>query len=133
MASGQPALTWTASTSQPGFRAASRQSRPRCQHLPPTTFRRGESIPLVIAVEAGYRLSSAVLHYRHVDQSAAYRVLDMSADGRRYRAEIPAGYADTDYPLLYYFELHGPQGAAWLHPGLNPDLANQPYFVVRRT
>ncbi len=126
-----PAPTWTAAISRPGFNVTQRQSRPKCQHLPPVTFQPGQPIPLEVAVEAGYRFASVVLHYRHVDQSDEYRVVEMSADGGRYRATIPGEYTDSAYPLLYYFVLRNPQGAAWLHPGLNPDLANQPYFVVR--
>jgi hypothetical protein len=100
--------------------------------LPPATFRPGKPIPVEISVEPGYRLSSAVLHYRHVDQSDAYQVVEMSARDGRWRAEIPAEYTDSAYPLLYYVELHDPRGAVWLYPGLNASLANQPYFIIRR-
>ena len=58
-------------------------------------------------------------------------LLEASADGGRYRAVIPGEYTDSAYPLLYYFQLRDLKGAAWLYPGLNADLANQPYFVVR--
>ena len=108
------------------------QTRPLCQHLPPAKFRPGESIPVELSVEAGYRLTSAVLHYRHVDQSDAYRTAEMSSDGGRFRAVVPGEYTDSPYPMLYCFELRAAHGAAWLHPGLNVDLANQPYFVVRQ-
>jgi len=27
---------------------------------------------------------------------------------------------------------HGKTGVAWIYPGFNADLANQPYFVVRQ-
>ena len=91
----------------------------------------GDPIPLEIAPEAGYRMASARLHYRHVDQSDAYRVVEMTAADGRYQAEIPGEYTDSPYPILYYFELHDAGGDAWLHPGLNADLANQPYFVIR--
>jgi hypothetical protein len=130
-ASDPLAPAWNAAISHPGLKVTPRQSRPQCQHLPPATFHPGQPIPLEVAVETGYRLASVVLHYRHVDQSDEYRVVEMSADGGRYRATIPGEYTDSAYPLLYYFVLRNPKGAAWLHPGLNPDLANQPYFIVR--
>lgn len=123
---------WAAATARPGFDAAQRESNPRCEHLPPASFHPGKSIPLEISVEAGYQLASATLHYRHVDQSDAYRVVQMSRDGSRYRAVIPGEYTDSAYPLLYYFVLREPKGAAWLHPCLNAELANQPYFIVRQ-
>ena len=109
-----------------------RQSRSRCQHLPPATFGPGKPIPLEIAAEAGYKLASATLHYRHVDQSDEYRVAEMSGDGGRYRAVIPGEYTGSAYPVLYYFVLRDYKGDAWIYPGLNNDLANQPYFIVRR-
>ncbi len=130
-AAEKPSVTWAAAISRPGFAVVPRQSRPRCQHLPPAAFRPGEPIPVELSVEAGFRLASAVLHYRHVDQSDAYRTAEMSSDGGRFRAVIPGEYTDSPYPMLYYFELRDTHGAAWIHPGLNADLANQPYFVVR--
>ena len=95
-------------------------------------FRPGERISLEIAAEPGSRLVSAVLHYRHVDQSAAYHTAEMSAHGDRFRAEIPGQYTDSPYPMLYYFELRDTRGAAWIYPGFNAELANQPYFIVRQ-
>ncbi len=130
-ASDEGAPSWVAAISRPGFTAFPRQSPARCQHLPPAKFRPGRPIPVEIAMEAGHRLASAVLHYRHVDQSDAYRTAEMTAEGGRWRAEIPGEYTDSPYPMLYYFELRDPRGRAWIYPGLNADLANQPYFVVR--
>jgi hypothetical protein len=48
-----------------------------------------------------------------------------------YHATIAGDYTNSPYPLGYYFELKG-DGSAWLYPGFRPDLANQPYFVIRR-
>jgi hypothetical protein len=48
------------------------------------------------------------------------------------RASIPAAYTDSPFPLQYYFEFHAAPDKAFLHPGFAPDLANQPYFVLRR-
>jgi len=126
------APVWAAAIARPGFAAVPRQSNPRCEHLPPASVHPGKPLPLEISVEAGYQLASATLHYRHVDQSDEYRVVEMSADGGRCRAVIPGEYTDSPYPLLYYFVLRDPRGAAWLHPGLNAELANQPYFLVRQ-
>ncbi|HUV65739.1 MAG TPA: hypothetical protein VMW24_17720 [Sedimentisphaerales bacterium] len=122
---------WTAAISRPGFSVIQQQSRPQCRHMPPALFRPGQPMRLEISVEVRYKLASAVLHYRHLDQSDEYQVVEMSADGGRYRATIPGEYTDSVYPVLYYFILRDAKGDAWLHPGLNADLANQPYFVVR--
>ena len=107
--------------------------RPRCEHLPPISFRPGEPIILELAIEAGYNITRARLYYRHVNQGEDLRVADLSAQGNRYRQTIPGDYTASPYPLMYFFELHDSQGQAWLQPGLTADLSNQPYFVIRRT
>ncbi len=56
----------------------------------------------------------------------------MQAQGGRYRSAIPAGYTTSPYPLEYFFTLHDGPGTAWLYPGFEANLANQPYFVVRQ-
>ncbi len=47
-------------------------------------------------------------------------------------AAIPAGYTDSPYPLVYYFVVRAAGGDAWIVPGLDRTLANQPYHVVRQ-
>jgi hypothetical protein len=102
--------------------------RPRGQHTPPARFRRGQPLPLELSAGG---VTSARLRYRHVNQSEEYRTAEMSADGGRFRSEIPGDYTDSRYPLLYFFELRDGSGRAWLYPGFEADLSNQPYFVVR--
>lgn len=55
----------------------------------------------------------------------------MSVAGGAHRAAIPAAYADSPYPLEYYFEVMEPSGRAWLYPGIGADLASLPYIVLR--
>ena len=119
-------------TLDPGVAADAQISRPGCLHLPPACLRPGRPLHIEMAMEPGCQLASARLHYRHVNQAEEYQILDMTQQNGRYKAEIPGEYTDSPYPLMYYFELHDPRGDAWLHPGLAADLANQPYFVVRR-
>ncbi len=106
----------------------------RLEHTPPAALRRGQDVVIETALaSAGRGRTVAIhLHYRHVDQAEIFQVTEMRAKDGVYRAEIPAAYADSPFPLEYYFELRDPTGAAWLHPGFNADLANQPYYVVRR-
>jgi hypothetical protein len=33
---------------------------------------------------------------------------------------------------VYYFECKDAPDKVWLYPGFGPELANQPYFAVRR-
>ena len=57
---------------------------------------------------------------------------EMQWRDNRYRAVIPGDYTQSVYLLQYYFELHEGPAGAWLYPGFEPTLSNQPYFVVRR-
>jgi hypothetical protein len=76
--------------------------------------------------------SSVRLFYRHVDQAERFQSLDMQAHDNRCRAEIPADYTNSPYPLEYYFEVRERPSTAALYPGFSAGLNNQPYYVVRR-
>ncbi len=104
----------------------------RCGHTPPAHFVPGQPLALELALEGAGRISARLL-YRHVNQAESHRAAQMEARGEgRYRAEIGADYTHSPFPLQYHFELRDETGAAWLYPGLQPSLSNQPYFVVRR-
>jgi hypothetical protein len=49
------------------------------------------------------------------------------------KAGIPAAYTKSPFAIQYYFELRDSTGDATLYPGLGPDLANQPYFVISQS
>jgi hypothetical protein len=97
-------------------------------------------VPIQLAVRdaGGARGPVGVrLRYRHVNQAETYRVADMEAAGQGrdaavYQATIPGEYTDSAYPLEYFFELRGGTGTAWLYPGFNAELSNQPYFLLRQ-
>jgi hypothetical protein len=118
------------------IRAALRQvqSRPqrsaaRAEHQPAGRFRPGA--PLEVTIRLPGEGTTALLHYRHVNQAEAWQVTQMRSEGDRHAAVIAGDYTGSLYPLQYYFELRGEAGPS-LFPGLNPDLTNQPYFVVRQ-
>lgn len=73
-----------------------------------------------------------MLHYRRVTQAERFRTVELAPADGALAAEIPADYADSPYPLQYFFELHTPEGSASRWPGLGPELDGQPYVVVRR-
>jgi hypothetical protein len=58
-----------------------------------------------------------------VNQSETWQSLEMKAG----KAEIPATYTNTEYPLQYYFIV----GGTLMHPGLPRDFSHAPYFVIR--
>ncbi len=106
----------------------------RCEHTPPTSFRRGNPVIIEVTVRAPnnrQRFLSIRLHYRHVNQALEYVVADMQKRGDSYLTTIPGEYTHTRYPLQYFFELRNGDGRAWLYPGFDADLSNQPYYVVR--
>ncbi len=102
-----------------------------CRHEPPVKFTSGQ--PLGIELTVGRPdTDSVLLYYRRVNQAERYVRAAMMREGNRYRAAIPATYTVSPYPLQYYFEVKAGQDRAWLYPGFATDLANQPYFTVRR-
>ena len=74
----------------------------------------------------GKQPAAATLHYRRVNQVERFVAAPMH--GTPWTAVIPAEYTRSPFPLQYYFSFEG--SAMW--PGLGPNLANQPYFVVRQ-
>lgn len=108
-----------------------RPERPACSHETPSGFHPGRPLEIALKSAAG-NLQSVILDYRHVNHGEAFRVEQMSGGSGEWRHTIPADYTNSAFPLMYYFELHDRAGNAWLYPGLDADLANLPYFVVRR-
>jgi hypothetical protein len=70
---------------------------------PPPQFVPGEPLQLVLSIEPASPSTSVRLYYRQVNQSEPYQVADAAPRGGDYRAEIPAGHAQSSYPLQYYF------------------------------
>jgi hypothetical protein len=102
-----------------------------CRHTPAGRFRAGEPLKIELALEKG-NAQSVRLHYRHVNQVERWRDAAMELRDRLYGATIPADYTQSRYPLQYYFELRDASESPALYPGLNAELSNQPYFVVRQ-
>jgi len=102
-----------------------------CAHTPPPGFHPKEAVALEIALAR--TLASVRLWYRHVNQAERWVTAEMAAENGVYRANIPADYTNSPYPLQYYFEMREASDKAWLYPGFYLDLTNQPYFVLRRS
>ncbi len=101
-----------------------------CHHFQPDHFKPGESLDLELSIEK--TIASVRLYYRHVNQAERYQIAEMQGTGKSFRAAVPADYTDTVYPLQYYFEVREKPEMAWLYPGFEAELTNQPYFVVRK-
>jgi hypothetical protein len=118
-----------------GVREPSPRPRLAFRHQPPPAFRRGDTVPIALTVARGEETSRPVaitLHYRPVHQAEAYRSEPMKLDADRWLAVVPAAATQSPYPLQYFFELRDAAGRAWLYPGFEANLCNQPYFVVRQ-
>ena len=96
----------------------------KCRHTPPARFRPGEVVSIELAVQGTPR--TVTLHYRHVNQAERFTTMPMT--GTPWTATIPAEFTKSPFPLQYYFSLDD----AAMFPGLAPNLANQPYFVLRQ-
>jgi hypothetical protein len=102
-----------------------------CRHTPADRFRPGEPLAVELSLEKGNG-RSILLHYRHVNQAERWKKTEMQARDNRYSAAIPAAYTQSAYALQYYFELRDATNPPRLYPGFQPDLSNQPYFLVRQ-
>ena len=109
--------------------ATGRPQRPSAsvRHAVPGSFLRKQPLDLQLTSPM---LATARLHYRHVNQAERWCSVLMDRKGPAYVASIPGAYTGSPYPLQYYFELRSGPDRAWMYPGLPPDLAGQPYFVI---
>jgi hypothetical protein len=103
-----------------------------CHHSPPAGFRPKESVMIDLDFPQDRVMPSALLYYRHVNQAERYQQIEMTPRAGGCRAEIPAAYTDSPYPLQYYFQLRTIGGGVSLFPGLGSGLNTQPYFLLRR-
>jgi hypothetical protein len=92
----------------------------------PATFAAGDPFPISVSTGAD---AAPVLHYRHVNQAERWKSLPMERQGAAFAAEIPADYTRSDFHLQYFISLTR-QGQAVLVPGLEKNLANEPYFTA---
>ncbi len=104
--------------------------RPPLSHNRPPAFTPGKD--LTITASMPNFDGTATLHYRHLNQGEVYESVPMTGEGGEFSATIPGTYTDSDYPLSYYFVLKAPSGDAWIAPGLEHSLADQPYHVIRQ-
>lgn len=108
-----------------------RSARPVLSHSEPAPFSRGADLRVDVAFDGSFD-GRVVLHYRHLNQGEEYLGTELERDGERYGVSIPGSYTDSAYPLAYFFTVHDASGDAWIVPGFDETLSNQPYHVVRQ-
>ena len=111
--------------------AGTRRPTPKVDHTPPASFKPGQEIPLRLRLSDS-SVTTVQLWYRRLNQAEAYRQKPMVAVNGQCEATIEADYANSPFPLEYYFSLCTNTGQACLYPGFAQDFIGQPYFVVRR-
>ena len=82
--------------------------------------------------ESGVKLAGVRLWYRRVTQGERWQSVEMQPGGG-YRAAIPAAYTDSPFRCSIISNCARRAEKAWLYPGFGPELANQPYFVLRKS
>jgi hypothetical protein len=109
----------------------SRPALPTCNHTIPEMYEQGKPLELVFTSQSS-RIKKVKIHYRHVNQAEAYNIEPMKGKNGIWRFTIPGDFLHSKYPLMYFFELLDGKGNAWLYPGFEENLANQPYFQLWR-
>jgi hypothetical protein len=100
-------------------------------HTPADSFVPGQPLEAVVELGKGIAPEEVTvrMRYRHVDQAERWQWLEMERKERSYRGTIPADYTHSAFPLEYFFELKR-GNEAWMMPGFNATLSNQPYYAV---
>ncbi|MGH9528992.1 MAG: hypothetical protein ACRD2S_03635, partial [Terriglobales bacterium] len=101
-----------------------------CFHTPSPHFFPGKDLEIVLSIKEATEPISVRVYYRHVNQAERYEAEQMRKLRGEYRTVIPARYTSSPYSIQYYFELKEGPEKAWLYPGFNTDMTNQPYFVL---
>ena len=109
-----------------------RPESPSFNHCKPEEFIPGKPLEIVISFDSP-KIKNVKLHYRHVNQVEDYIMEPMNKENGEWQFSIPDDFTDSDYPLMYFFEISDGLGKAWIYPGYDEDLANQPYFDVQRS
>ena len=113
--------------------ASAKPARPTvtAKHSPVEKFSAGKALEISVNV-ASPTPRRVTLHYRHVNQAERWQSVELKPNCSTFAGEIPGDYTAKRYALQYYFEIETGPAAATLFPTLATDLANTPYFIVRR-
>ncbi len=99
-----------------------------CHHVAPENFVRGQPVELSLFPSSASRLD-VTLHYRRANQAEPWVSVPMLWKAGGYHGMIAGDYTQTDFPLLYYFEI-AENGVSAFYPGLAETLSNAPYMYL---
>jgi hypothetical protein len=100
--------------------------RPAIVHSPPAMARSGAPLELTLRLSPAAGIAHVRLHYRAVDQTAKFIVLELPA-APVVKFTIPGEDAPSAFDLMYYFEILGENGRGWFSPD---PLVERPYHIV---
>jgi hypothetical protein len=100
--------------------------RPAFTHVPPKSVPAGKPLILTLKIWPLKDATNVRLHYRPVNQLAAFKTLEASASKASFA--IPAEDIAARWDLMYYFEVLNRERSGWFEP--DPDRAT-PYFIVK--
>jgi hypothetical protein len=100
--------------------------RPAAAHEAPATVTAGQALTLTLRVSPAVDVSGIRLHYRAVNQLAAFKTIEKTMDQPSFT--IPAADISSKWDLMYYFEILNREGSGWFQP--DPHAAT-PYYVVK--
>lgn len=112
-------------TPRPAAEAAA-ALRPAIAHTAPLRAASGKPLELRIRVTPASAIAAIRLHYRPVNQLAAFKIIERSSAEAAFT--IPAQDLSPQWDLMYYFEILSKDGGGWFAP--DPRNAT-PYYVVR--
>lgn len=92
-------------------------SGPSLRRIRPGRAQPGTPVPVRVAVTSGRELQALRLHYRHVDQSEDWRIVEMlPTAGGLYQATIPGEFVHPGWDLMYAIEAIDDLGAGVFSP-----------------
>jgi hypothetical protein len=99
--------------------------RPSITHEAPAKAEAGRALVLRLRVSPETEVSAVRLHYRAVNQLAAFHTIEIRPGELTFT--IPAEDVSAKWDLMYYFEVLNTQRTGWFQP--DPAVAT-PYYVV---
>jgi hypothetical protein len=106
----------------------------QCQDHSPEQFQKGDPVTITLSSVSPAQTEVKIhLKYRRANHSESYQSIEMISRDGKYTADIPASYTDSPYPLIYFFEIEEHHNRAWMYPGFEKNLSNQPYYVIRHS
>jgi len=104
---------------------------PYYEHKVPDKFYPGKPLKIEFSADS-LKIKNVKLHYRHVNQVETYNIETMNKENEKWSFTIHGSFTNSEYHLMYFFEINDFNNNAWLLPGFGNNLANQPYYHVMR-